>query len=142
MAKKGPPSEKELAMLRANKAPTWQKGQSGNPKGYPKGRPNRSTILRELLGLTLKKPDGKNADNPFDTAEKKITIEKAIEIVLVQKALKGNLDAIREIKDTIHGKMTEKTELTGAEGGPIETKTLVMTAEQAYKDMLKVEVKK
>lgn len=131
-----PPNENSLKNLRPK---PWVKGQSGNPKGYPKGKPNRSTILKELLGLTLKKPDGKNADNPFDTSEKKITIEKAIEIVLIQKALKGNMDAIREIKDTIHGKMTEKTELTGFEGGPIETKVVSMSAEQAYKDMLKTE---
>lgn len=134
---KRPLTDAQKEVLQKNRK-SWEKGQSGNPKGYPKGKPNRSTILRELLSLDFKDPKGKLMGNPFDKGEKRITLEKAIEIVLIQKALKGNLDAIREIKDAIHGKITDKTEITGAEGGPIETKTVVMTAEQAYKDMLKV----
>jgi hypothetical protein len=118
MAKGRPPSPNELAVLKKNKAPNWVKGQSGNPDGYPKGQKNRATILRELLGLTLKQ-NGKAVENPLDPNQKKMTIEQAVNIALIQKALKGNIEAIKEIQDTMHGKIKDKTELTGADGQPL-----------------------
>lgn len=96
----------------------WPKGTSGNPKGYPKGKPNRSTILKELLALTLTQ-NGKAVENPLDPKQKKMTIEQAVNIALIQKALKGNIEAIKEIMDSVHGKITEKKELTGADGEPL-----------------------
>ena len=33
----------------------WTKGESGNPSGRPKGCKNRSTIVRELLEVILKR---------------------------------------------------------------------------------------
>jgi len=120
-----PPTEKSLKNLKP--APAWKKGQSGNPKGYPKGQKNRATILKELLELSFKDPKGKLLANPFDAKEKKLTIEKAIDIVLIQKALKGDLNAIREIKDTIHGKISDKTEITGADGGPVQISEVEIT---------------
>jgi hypothetical protein len=38
-------------MAKEDNLKPFPKGVSGNPKGYPKGQRNRSTILKELLDL-------------------------------------------------------------------------------------------
>ncbi|AGH98885.1 DUF5681 domain-containing protein [Micavibrio aeruginosavorus] len=85
----------------------WQAGQSGNPAGKPKGSLNRSTILKRYLALSLR-------DNPSDIPfelEGKITVEEAIALALIKKALSGDISAIKEIQDTVHGKLTESSEI-------------------------------
>lgn len=85
----------------------WQTGQSGNPTGKPKGALNRATILKRYLATNLK-------DNPSDIPfelEGKITVEEAIALALIKKALSGDISAIKEIQDTVHGKMTEPSEI-------------------------------
>lgn len=86
--------------LLANKSPQWEKGQTGNPLGRPKGLRNRSTILREMLGLKM---PGKKT-NPLDPEDKDFTVEKGINVALINKALKGDVRAIQEIQDTMYGK--------------------------------------
>ena len=44
-------------MSREQNLKSWTKGQSGNPKGKPKGAKNRSTIIKEILNLMVKKVD-------------------------------------------------------------------------------------
>ncbi len=61
----------------------------------------------------VKLPDGSN---------KEITMYEAAALGQLQSALKGNTNAWKEIQDSIHGKITEKSELTGKDGGPLETK--------------------
>ncbi len=92
-----------IAQAKKNMAPKWVKGQSGNPAGPPKGFKQRGTILKELLELILKR-DGKPVVNPLDPEEKKITIEKAMQVKIIEKALKGDLDAYQLIMDTVYGK--------------------------------------
>jgi hypothetical protein len=87
---------------------TFKPGVSGNPKGYPKGVKNRSTVLRELLDLELRDKKGKYVANPFDKKEKKITVEKAIMAGLVKKAIGGDVAAAREIQDTVYGKLKDR----------------------------------
>lgn len=71
----------------------WQPGQSGNPAGKPKGSKNRSTVIRELLaqpGL-----DGRNNEYIMMQA-------------LLDKAQTGDVPAVKEIQDTMYGKMPDK----------------------------------
>lgn len=85
-----------------------QKGEVRNPKGRPKGSRDRASVLRELLAIPInvKRPDGSTIPGA--------TLEDAVGMALVQKALKGDVPAIREIYDTLHGKVTEKVENTTA----------------------------
>jgi len=77
-------------------------GQSGNPKGKPKGARSMTTILREMLETeTETDVDGQKVKMPFQDA----IIRK-----LLQKANKGEIKAITEILDRIEGKA--KQELT------------------------------
>lgn len=85
----------------------WQAGQSGNPAGKPKGSLNRSTILKRYLAISLK---DNPSDIPFELAGK-ITVEEAIALALIKKALSGDISAIKEIQDTVHGKLTDTSEI-------------------------------
>ncbi len=96
--------------LLENKKP-WKKGQSGNPAGYKKGVKNRSTVLRELLELKLRDSKGKFIANPLDPSEENISVEKAIMAALIKKAMKGDVAAIREVQDTLFGKLKDRAEV-------------------------------
>jgi len=77
----------------------FQPGQSGNPKGKPKGARSMSTILRELLETTIE-VDGE-----------KIPYSEAIIKKLIKRADKGNLIAIREIFDRMEGKAKQEVQM-------------------------------
>jgi hypothetical protein len=83
----------------------FRPGQSGNPKGRPKGSRNRNTIIMEWL------------EAPSEDGEPNVdTMTKAI----IKKAIGGDVPAFRELLDSAYGKIADKTELTGAEGGPVQ----------------------
>lgn len=73
------------------RAHQFKKGQSGNPKGRPKGRKNDETLILEMLNEQLPyRENGEEKDGP------------AIKIVLKRlqmAAMEGNLKAIRIILD-------------------------------------------
>ena len=58
-------------------------GQSGNPKGRPKGAKNESTILKELLQhkIAIRSPNG---------SLRKISVLEGIHRKVIEDALKGN----------------------------------------------------
>jgi hypothetical protein len=64
--------------------------------GRQKGVKNRSTILKELLAL--------QKDEAFPNQEYQVNQ------ALIDKALSGDVPAIKEIQDTMYGKMVEKLE--------------------------------
>jgi hypothetical protein len=86
--------------------------------GRKKGVPNRATVYKKILQtkMKVKMPDGE---------QKELTVYEAIALGQAQSAMKGNTNAWKEIQDTLHGKMADKTEHTGADGGPIKTQFIV-----------------
>jgi hypothetical protein len=103
-----------------------KKGEpSRNPNGRPKGSPNRSTLLKKWLALKIKFPNrnDENGEKVFDELKEDlpITLEDAITLALIQKAQGGDVAAIKEVFDSLHGKISDKTELTGKDGGEIVT---------------------
>ncbi len=60
----------------------WRPGQSGNPRGRPRGSKNESTILRE----TLHRKIGIRVEGKL----KKITVLEAIYLRIAEDSLKGN----------------------------------------------------
>jgi len=72
-------------MSREQNLKSWTKGQSGNPKGKPKGSRNRSTIIREILDLMVKKIDANTGDAVWQSKEylmAEALINKVIEKVM------------------------------------------------------------
>lgn len=94
---------------RKNLRPPIQKGEVRNPKGRIPG-PDRGTLLKKLLAATMKDGKGKALKNPI-TGEKLVSWAEGVDIALLRKAHAGNIDAIREIKDTIHGKIKDVQEI-------------------------------
>ncbi len=85
-------------------------GVSGNPNGRPKGSRNRSTIVNEIL----------EAIDP-DT---KLSYVEAMTYAVARKATAGDVPAFKELMDSGFGKIADRSELSGPNGGPIETKNL------------------
>lgn len=76
---------------------SWKPGQSGNPKGKPKGTKSLKTRLRELMGVTISYTD-------LDGKPSKMKVEDALGIALVAKALTtGDIKAIEMIKNELEG---------------------------------------
>jgi hypothetical protein len=83
----------------------YKKGQSGNPKGRPKGTlKDIKVVLQDLLSQE------KNGTQLID----------GLMSVVVNKALKGDLKAVEMLLGYTYGKATQRTEITGAEGAPIQ----------------------
>ncbi len=85
----------------------FKKGQSGNPNGRPKK--TMTNILNELLNsnkieieLTI---NGETKDIDITTKQ---GINTAIAAKLVEKALQGDLGAIKEINERTEGKVKEQ----------------------------------
>ena len=79
---------------------------SGNPNGRPKGLRNRSTIVREWLEANYKKV------NPITGQNETLQIQDHLVISLIGKALKGDVQAFRELFDSGHGKVSELLDVT------------------------------
>ena len=84
----------------------FPKGVSGNPLGRPKGLRNRSTIVREWLEANYKKV------NPITGQNETLQIQDHLVISLIGKALKGDVQAFRELFDSGHGKISELLDVT------------------------------
>lgn len=67
---------------RPPQAHQFKPGQSGNPRGRPKGAKNEVTILRELLNRKIDVREGGRV--------RKITVLEAILLRFTEDALKGN----------------------------------------------------
>lgn len=93
--------------------PPWSPGQSGNPKGRPKGT-SLTLTLRKLL------------DTPVPG--KDITYAEAVIRRLVAEAMKGSTKAANIILERIDGKVIQQVEVTTPDPHGIES----VTDEQLY----------
>lgn len=75
----------------------FKKGQSGNPKGRPKGSLNRSTIARKWLAVT------KEGTNPITGEKQLLSQEDIMTLAQVRKAINGDTYAYKNLKDCAYG---------------------------------------
>lgn len=87
---------------RKNLVAPWKPGQSGNPGG----RPKNDVAQQIAMAVFTQNPD---------------LIYRAFAAALK----KGNAYAFQVLSDRAFGKVKDRTELTGAEGGPIEQEITV-----------------
>jgi hypothetical protein len=83
----------------------FQPGQSGNPAGYPEGRPNRGTLLRKMMAKEIDYKD------PSTGQYARGTIEEAITLAMLAAASNGDVMAYKEIMDSVYGKVTDKVQV-------------------------------
>ena len=83
----------------------FKKGESGNPAGRPLGVRNRSTIIREWLETK------KRSKNPLSDQEEELEVQDLMVLAMIGKALKGDVNAFKELMDGGHGKMANHVEV-------------------------------
>jgi hypothetical protein len=99
-----------------------QKGEVRNPNGRPKGVPNSKTRLLRLLELVQIKT------NPITGEKEEFTVAEQLDLMVLQKAFKGDLRAYQEILDRLEGRAKQSTEIEVSGGMTInweEKKTYV-----------------
>jgi hypothetical protein len=91
----------------------WRKGQSGNPRGRPKGARNFKSDLEEVLSSPVTINEGGR--------QKKVSVQLATLLRLGEKALKGDIramgklmDLAKELSDERAGQQAER-DLSAAE---------------------------
>ncbi len=76
------------------KASQFKKGQSGNPKGRPKGAKNNKTVFENLAATLI---DGK-----IPGSDDKVTLREGVIAQLASKALGGDARSMNKFIDTMH----------------------------------------
>jgi hypothetical protein len=100
-----------------------------NREGRPVGSRNRATILRELADVVL---NGTSLDDKPIAA----TTEQFAMMAMMRKAMEGDMNAVKEMNDTLYGKIADKSEVTGKNGGPIQTQDVSESDEDIIKRFL------
>lgn len=83
----------------------FKKGQSGNPKGRPKGSKNRSTIVKKWLETVQK------SKNPISGEIEDLSQEDMITLAILKKARTGDVRAYKELMDSLYGSAKETIDL-------------------------------
>ena len=89
-----------------NLKPAWQKGQSGNPNGRPKGAKSRSTIARYWLEVN------QSLKNPLTGKEETMSQEDLMTLALIKKAREGDVHAYKALMDSGYGAPVQVVEQT------------------------------
>lgn len=84
----------------------WKKGESGNPKGRPKGSKNRSTIAKKWLQAI------QETKNPLTLESEELSQEDLITLALLKKAADGDVNAYKALMDSGYGSPVQQVEQT------------------------------
>jgi hypothetical protein len=87
----------------------YQKGQSGNPKGRPKGSKNRSTIAKKWLQVE------QDLKNPLTSEIETMSQEDLMTLALIKKAREGDATAYQKLLDSAYGAPVQQVEQTNIE---------------------------
>jgi hypothetical protein len=90
---------------RANLRPQRADEPSHNPAGKPPGTKDRATLLRKWLETPAK------VTNPESKEVVEGTVEDRLALAIIQKAMKGDVSAYREIQDSMHGPVPSKSDV-------------------------------
>ena len=84
----------------------FEKGESGNPNGRPKGAKGRATIARYWLEINQK------LKNPITGTEETMSQEDLMTLALIKKAREGDVAAYRALMDSGYGSPIQQIEQT------------------------------
>jgi hypothetical protein len=89
-----------------NLKPAWEKGESGNPAGRPKGSRNRSTIAKHWLEVN------QSLKNPLTGIEETMSQEDLMTLALIKKAREGDVNAYKALMDSGYGSPIQQIDQT------------------------------
>lgn len=105
----------------------FKKGQSGNPEGMKPGTLHLSTRVRRLLSGEEKLPDAIAETIRNAVGDDRQALDAMVIVGLLQ-ALQGDEKWAKLLWEYGFGKVPDKQEITGEDGGPIATRgELVIT---------------
>ena len=87
----------------------YEKGQSGNPKGRPKGSKNRSTVAKRWLQVE------QDLKNPLTSEIETMSQEELMTLALIKKAREGDTQAYQKLLDSAYGAPVQQVEQTNIE---------------------------
>ena len=87
----------------------YKKGESGNPKGRPKGSKNRSTIAKKWLQVE------QDLKNPLTGDNEVMSQEDLMTLALIKKARTGDATAYQKLLDSAYGAPVQQVEQTNIE---------------------------
>jgi len=87
----------------------FNKGESGNPNGRPKGAKNRSTIARKWLEVN------QSLKNPLTGENETMSQEDLMTLALIKKARDGDTNAYKALMDSGYGAPVQQIEQTNTE---------------------------
>lgn len=87
----------------------FKKGQSGNPKGRPKGSKNRSTVARKWLSVE------QDLKNPITSEVETMSQEDLMTLALIKRAREGDTTAYQKLLDSAYGAPVQQIEQTNIE---------------------------
>jgi hypothetical protein len=82
----------------------FEKGESGNPNGRPKGAKNRSTIAKYWLEVN------QNLKNPLTGESQTMSQEDLMTLALIKKARDGDVNAYKALMDSGYGAPIQQIE--------------------------------
>ena len=94
-------------MAKEDNLKSWKKGQSGNPKGRPKGSPNLKKLYMDLLMLE------QEVMNPLTGKAEKLNQFQQIALAQIREARKGNVTAQEKVMERFLGKNKETLDING-----------------------------
>lgn len=102
------------------KRKSFEKGDPRiNRDGRPLGVRNRSTIVKEWLEVK------KRAKNPLSEQEEDLEVQDMLVLAMIGKALKGDVNAFKELMDSGYGKLLNQHDLT-TDGERIQQQPLTL----------------
>lgn len=84
---------------------SFKPGESGNPKGRPKNVVNRSSVVLQWLKVEV------TQKNPLTGLQEKLTVLDLVTLSLINQAMKGNVQAWKELMDSAYGKAVQPVQL-------------------------------
>ena len=107
-----PNTSSEVGYGKPPKEHQFKKGQSGNPKGRPKGSKNVTTLIEETLAAEIEyREKGRT---------KRATAKELIVRKMCEKALKGDLRAARELLNRLEAAEAKRSAASPAETASLE----------------------
>lgn len=95
-----------MAKKEDNLKPQWKKGESGNPKGRPKGSKNRSTIAKKWLEVSQKKK------NVLTGELEKLSFEDLMTLAQIQKAIEDkDVQSYKALMDSAFGGVIQQNDM-------------------------------
>jgi len=95
-----------MANREDNLNPAWKKGESGNPKGYPKGKKNRSTIAKKWLEASQKK------ENVLTGELENLSHEDLMTLAQIQKAIDDkDVQSYKALMDSAWGGVIQQNDM-------------------------------